>query len=299
MFRLALVRIFNALINTNLPGTGKLARLLAGLLLPKPKGAMVVETLEGFRIWVDPSADALGLENEIYRFGTYERGTLHVLRHFLRTDDCVVDVGANIGFMTLFASLRCRPGKVYAFEPLPDALQWLRKNLELNRVENVAVYDCALGSSDEKFQLFPGRLRNNRGSASLLFAGEAESAIDVLVKPLDSLLNADLHVHLMKIDVEGFELEVLRGARRLISGREAPALIIECCLVREMRSYTAEELFQFIMGINAYSIYKLQKGKMRLSALIPVRRAEDLPKDDNIFCFLPHQMERIAPLIKG
>lgn len=297
MLRLLTLNFLNALIRTNLPGTGKLARLLSGLLLPKPKGPMVVETLEGFRIWVDPLTDALGVENEIYHLGTYERGTVYVMKNYLRPGDNVLDVGANIGFMTLVAARQCRPGVVHAFEPLPDALHALQKNLELNAIGNVVVHGYALGSTEGTFKLYPQRLPNNRGSASLLQGAAADDSLDVEVKTLDNVLEGKVTYQLMKIDVEGFELEVLKGARRLLSSPAAPALILECCLVRSSGCYTAEELFDFITNVNTYQIFRLKKGKARISELIPLYKPGDLPPDDNIFCFLPEQLKRIEKLM--
>jgi FkbM family methyltransferase len=297
MSRLATLKFLNALINTNLPGSGKLARFLSRVLLPKAQGPLVVDTLEGFKIWVDPVADALGVENEIFRLGIYERGTVHVMKSFLRPGDNVLDVGANIGFMTLVAARYCRPGKVHAFEPLPEALEWLKKNLALNDTRNVIIHDFALGSREGIFKLYPQRLQNNRGSASLLQADTAGPALDIQVKTLDTVLDAGDSFQLMKIDVEGFELEVLKGARTLLSGVAAPAIILECCLVRDNSCYTAQELFDFITTINAYKIYKLKKGKTRISGLIPVNKPEELPHDDNIFCFLPEQLKRVEALI--
>lgn len=297
MSRLLTLKFLNALISTNLPGSGKLARLLSGVLLPPAQGPLVADTLEGFKIWVDPVADALGVENEIYRLGTYERGTVHVMKCFLRPGDNVLDVGANIGFMTLVAARHCRPGKVHAFEPLPEALEWLRKNVALNDARNVIIHDFALGSREGTFKLYPQRLQNNRGSASLLQADAEGPSLDIQVKTLDNVFQGQETFQLMKVDVEGFELEVLKGARVLLSGSAAPAIILECCLVRDNSCYTAQELFEFITTVNTYSIYKLNKGKARVSGLIPVNKPADLPQDDNIFCFLPDQLKRIETLI--
>src|SRR5690606_6625977 len=109
--------IFSKLLNVDLPGVRFLAARLPAIAMPRPTRELNLKTIYGFGLRIDPATDR-GMERSIYLTGTYEQGTLFVMRQILRPGDVFVDVGANIGWMTLYA-VQCvgKGGKVFAFEP--------------------------------------------------------------------------------------------------------------------------------------------------------------------------------------
>ncbi|HXT22791.1 MAG TPA: FkbM family methyltransferase [Thermoanaerobaculia bacterium] len=129
----------------------------------------------------------------------------------IRSGDSVFDIGANVGFHTLLFSRLVGPrGRVTAFEPLDRNLEYLSRHLQLNAAENVAVIPVAL--SDE-----PGRgFMDARGNPSM--ARLADDGRAVLVESLDHLIAANRVPipQLLKIDVEGAESRVLRGASKTL-----------------------------------------------------------------------------------
>jgi FkbM family methyltransferase len=129
---------------------------------------------------------------------------------------CVVDVGANIGYYALFFSRAVgRAGKVICLEPEPDNLDDLRRNLAINALGNVSVLPVAAGSEDTKLSL-------RRGLNARVVSEGGGMSVDV--RRLDSLDLA--RVDLVKLDVEGYECQVLEGARRLIE-EQRPSLFVE------------------------------------------------------------------------
>lgn len=126
------------------------------------------------------------------------------------------DVGAHLGYYAVRMAGRC--GRVVAFEPNPKSRAKLLKNIELNGLRNVAVLPYACGEARYRAKLYPA------GSGSTLLEGFVNAEpIEVEVVPLDEALD---RVDLAKIDVEGYEWNVLQGARRLIETWK-PALVIE------------------------------------------------------------------------
>lgn len=128
----------------------------------------------------------------------------------------IYDIGANIGLYTLlFAANSTRA--VHSFEPGTTALSFLRKNVEKNRLQNVSIHDIALTdySGTCSFVL------DHATTATSHVAEASESGLDVACADLDSFAKKLLlpHPDLVKIDVEGHDMAVLRGMRGLLSRR--------------------------------------------------------------------------------
>ena len=156
--------------------------------------------------------------------GTYETSRLNAFASALKPGDCIYDVGANVGIYTLLASLNVGPtGTVYAFEPVQRNLQYLRRHLALNKIENCKVIEAAVCDTD-------GMLRfssQHWGSAMGRLSDRGELQVDSV--SLDSCCfrgRAFTLPNVIKIDVEGAEFLVLRGAKRIL-GECHPRLFIE------------------------------------------------------------------------
>jgi FkbM family methyltransferase len=160
-----------------------------------------------------------------------EAGLQEVLCSTLRPGDSVFDIGANLGLHTLLAArLVGAGGSVWAFEPVPANLRLLRRNLELNDLLGwVHVVPKAVSNSPSPFldMAIASGSAETDPTASICTHGVGEASIQVKNVRLDELsLPSEKALRLVKVDVEGAELEVLRGGEQLLQ-RTQPLLIIE------------------------------------------------------------------------
>jgi len=292
-------RLLNKFSSSNIFGTAKATRYLSYFLFKKPKGKVFCQNLHGFSLWLDPIEDKLGLEFDLYYLGTYEKGTLQVIENYLAANDNFLDIGANIGFISLFAALKCKNGQVHSFEANPNTYAILNANIADNHVKNIVAHGFALGASNGKAKIYPKTLESNRGGASLVESelNQGIDGVDVDVKRFDDLDVSHLPFSMVKIDVEGFEMEVLKGAEHFLKGENAPALIVECSESRSNLNFNRIDLYRYLLSINKYKIYRLKLGKERRSTLVEVKHESEIPFHDNLFCFLPNQLHRIQNIL--
>ena len=157
-----------------------------------------------------------------------------IMEHFNpKSGDIVVDVGAHIGLYSLIAAKRVGPGgKVIAIEPDPENFKILRKNILLNRSKNIEALECAAYSAREKLKLFLPELEQGRTIFNTVMQDRAKTSINFLeveANTLDNILESKniTEVNWIKIDVEGAELEVLKGAVNTLSSNRDLTLLVE------------------------------------------------------------------------
>jgi FkbM family methyltransferase len=212
---------------------------LAGLLRPAFEPASPVP------VWVEvsggPVAGARLLVDlrceKYYWLGTHERALLRLLEREISGGMTIWDVGAHIGYLSLALSrFAGAAGRVYAFEPLPENLRRLRANVAANKARNVQVQGLAM--SDRR-----GVVRIARSNSTLMasMVGRSEVAGEILAPAdtVDHLVQRGLQPpDVLKIDVEGAEALVVRGARETI-GAQGPLLAIEIHSVEAGRDVVA------------------------------------------------------------
>ena len=163
------------------------------------------------------------------------RNEAEIIEHFQpRKGDIVVDVGAHIGRYTLIAARRAGlNGRVIAIEANPDNFEMLNNNVKLNQLANVTSLNYAAYSQETKIKLYLPGERFGQTIYSTMMVGRAnegkEKFVEVNANTLDHLLQAQgiTKVNWIKIDVEGAELEVLKGATSVISRSKDISLLIE------------------------------------------------------------------------
>lgn len=174
----------------------------------------------------------LGLQGDTYVTRSLEvYGELcplerRLLAQLVKPGMTVVEVGANIGAHTVALARECAPGPLYAFEPQQRIFQIMCANLALNDVGNVIALPEACGEAEGHAMIPPINYAGpgNFGGVSLRPDSPEAAGQRVRVRTLDSLSLSSLD--LLKVDVEGFEPQVLRGARETIQ-RCRPFLYVE------------------------------------------------------------------------
>lgn len=153
--------------------------------------------------------------------GTYEPQTRMWLSSLLGPGRVAFDVGANVGFFTLLASrLVGSSGSVVAFEPMPSNVEALRRHVKLNQVRNVTIFEAAASDHHGRARFSPS---GNPSMGRLSEGGELE----VETVSLDELLGSGRvpGPDLLKIDVEGAEIQVLLGSLRYLTEKR-PAIVL-------------------------------------------------------------------------
>jgi len=161
------------------------------------------------------------IDGEIYAHGIYERQLLHLLHQKL-SGRVMLDIGANIGNHALFLADRFQ--QTICFEPNPVVVERLKRNIALNKRGDIIVHE--VGLSDQNADLpFHSNSTGNLGGGS--FVHEQFPVSDVLpVRIGDEVLAEVRGVDFIKLDVEGLEIQALRGLTRTIT-RDKPVIVFE------------------------------------------------------------------------
>ena len=188
--------------------------------------------------WDDPTAG-----KEDYEFLT------RILRH----GDVVVDVGANIGFITLAAAgIVGARGRVYAIEPNRRTFSYLRSNVQLNEYRNVVLMNCAVGAAS-------GHARMSDLALDDINRVLPDGPVRVHLRTLDELLlDEQRDIRLLKVDVEGYEMEVFRGAPRTLKRTQVVYFEASSALARSY-GFAVRDVIAYLEE-RGFSVYRESGG---------------------------------------
>jgi FkbM family methyltransferase len=209
-------------------------------LVPKEMEVPILQGPMRGKRWVAGSSD-MGCW-----LGTAELSKVRRVERLVQPGMTCYDIGANVGYYTLLTSVLVgASGKVFAFEPVPGNIAFLRRNLRINRCGNVQVFELALTDFDGVTRFAEHRFRS-RGHL------DAAGNLEVRCASLDSLSaeGAISAPNILKIDVEGAELKVLRGARQILEAAKpviflathGPDVHASCCRFLGEVGYGLEHL---------------------------------------------------------
>lgn len=150
--------------------------------------------------------------------GKYEEYETMLIQRMAQDYSVFVDVGANIGYYTLLMAQKCK--RVYAIEPDKECFEILKKNVEENKLENVVLLNVAAGAKKEMKNLVKDS--ENLGNSHL----GSEKGVSVNCERLDNILINEHKIDLIKIDTQGWEPEVIEGAKKIIE-RDKPTMFLE------------------------------------------------------------------------
>jgi FkbM family methyltransferase len=186
-----------------------------------------------------------GSGNHGYWLGSYEMEKCIRFAEAVHAGGVVYDLGGNVGYYTLISAFRAGPrGRVFAFEPLPRNLDFLRRHLALNRIENVTVIDAAVSDRSGTVR-FAEDSSTSKGRIG-------ESGFEVRSLALDDWIQKEgiPDPMLIKIDIEGAEFQALQGMRRMLARARPPVFLSthsgkvhrECLGLLESFGYRVEAL---------------------------------------------------------
>lgn len=170
----------------------------------------------------------LGCPSPIVNGGVWEPENLDVLFSFVRDDTVFLDIGANVGYFAIAVGNRVgRGGRVHAFEPHAGLCGLIERSVHLNSLEPVVtLWQCAVSDTEGTLELFYPDRHLGQGTASRDIDVPGKH-VTVRARPVDALLDSVESVDLVKIDVEGHELAVLRGMQALLRRSPQVKLLFE------------------------------------------------------------------------
>ena len=232
--------------------------LFLTLILRKLDLKKIVRKVNGLTFEFDLLIDKYMLNTY---FGVWQSEIINTLLKYLKKEGIFIDVGANIGYITVIAAgIVGKKGEVYSFEPIPRYFKRLQKVALTNKEFNINTYNFALGNTIGVAEInLPevNNIGNNSMVPGLIKDQEIKEIVKINVRRLDDfILNENLKkISLIKIDVEGYEFEVLKGLTKFFEQEKEnlPPIIVEITpRAYELMGYSLEELEIFM---NKYSYH--------------------------------------------
>lgn len=216
--------------------------------------SLTVDSRNYYRFWLWQEVKA---KNEV-------EGVTKILLRELSKGDIFIDVGAWMGPYTMVAAkLVGKQGYVYAIEPDPIAAKMLKRNIYLNKLNNVSIAPIAIADNDDKIKIGTYNSKQFGNSATTIDcrAMNGECVEIVESKTLPSFVESnDIHPNLIKIDIEGGEYKLFKGAKNFII-RERPKLILEIHKHRLLKN-ELEFILKVIGGYNRVIYLGSSKGNV-------------------------------------
>ena len=202
------------------------------------------------QVWSD------GVGREIRAHGYSELPTVKLIQSLLKAGMLFIDAGANVGEYTLLAA--GLGATVHSFEPDPETFGLLRRNVAVNSLAHVSLNQSALGEHCGTTTFYLGRpfdvaVGSMRWSEKRPTPCQVEcQALDVYAKE-----NCVTRADLIKVDVEGAELQVLAGAHSLLSGRSKPYIVVEFSEPNQRQfGYSTSELAEYLRSLG-YDLFRI------------------------------------------
>ena len=161
-----------------------------------------------------------GLVGNVY-FGVYEVNESMFTVHFLRNNDIFLDIGANLGHYSLLASGLTDATSI-AIEPIPSTIKKMQKQIDINKLNN-KIDILNIGLSDEVSELY---FSTDESDMNHIVNSDYPNAMKVNVSTMDTICK-DKEISLIKMDVEGYEKYVLKGAKQTLHNPSLKAIIVE------------------------------------------------------------------------
>ena len=229
-----------------------------------PDGSMLCQTVYGTKYFIDTEDRVMAPQLVVYR--QWERPLSAWIAEVCTPDTVFVDVGANIGYFTCLAASRIGRGgrgQVHAFEPNPRLADLLRRNLQINwSMAPVTFHQCAVADKAGTAHLYVPEGAAANGTLSPPRPKLAGTGITVDAARLDDLIAPDVVVDLLKIDVEGHEFGVLRGAQAVLARSPDIRIVMEWSPL-QMRKARVDpaDIADLLAGFRCYAGFGAGEGE--------------------------------------
>lgn len=249
------------------------------IFFTKPTWKTVAVDDVSFEILLDPKNGSV--DKEIYLHGVYEPEILRLLRAYVAEDSVCLDVGSNIGQHALFMAHLAKEGKVYAFEPIKSLFEQINKSKERNNFENLMVENIGLSDKNEVVTIHINNL--NFGMSTIIPRKDFNASETIRTRIFSDFWNDRLRIDVVKIDVEGYEYQVLRGMEKELR-KYSPVILFEFSPIFYKKiNIKNEAILEFLFDIG-YELFDVEKGNQEITkgAIEPFLLST--PHQTNILC---------------
>jgi FkbM family methyltransferase len=262
------LKTIKTVLNHPLNKKRKLKALLTlfkrGIVIRLHKYPMIYPFVENVSLVVDPGMSSAELQ--IYT-GLYDTNEMLFVMHYLRPEDTFVDVGANIGVYSVLAS-GITGAKSLSFEPIPSTFANLKRNIHYNNLQDKSeLFNLGVGDKQETLIFSNSLDAINHVINDKTFGGPVT---EVPVDSLDNLLAAK-NINLLKIDVEGFEANVINGALKTLERPELKIIIMETNGLSDQyefgQNYIHDKLLS--LGFLPYNYFPAQRKLTKITDTNP------------------------------
>ncbi|MCL2925562.1 MAG: FkbM family methyltransferase [Trichodesmium sp. MAG_R04] len=211
----------------------------------------------------------------------YESEIFQLIFRFLEENDCFIDIGAHIGYYSVLAAkIVGSKGKVFAFEPELSNYQKTLENITLNHLNNIKLFNLAVGSETKETQIFFNQ--DNDGGHALWDVGKHpfnkkslnnQIMQNTQLSTLDNILSQAgniTNLKIIKIDTEGAELDVIKGAVNTIGKYNVPYIICEINRFGLQQMGTNETELREFMNSLGYETYLLTSNSSNQLVKLPI-----------------------------
>ncbi|MFH1868858.1 MAG: FkbM family methyltransferase [Candidatus Omnitrophota bacterium] len=256
----------------NFKGKTRLANIMLGG--ERDISDVQVKAFDGSYYLIPSLGEFLGLS--LFATGCYEKEEVTFILDRLRSKDgFFLDIGANIGLYSITAAKAlAENSKIVAVEASPRIFTYLAHNAELNRSKGVRLLQCAVTDEDNSCICFTEPPATSFAMGSITDRFGKGDKVSVGTKTIDTIIEEERvgEVSAVKIDIEGYEAAAFKGAKKLLSGKNAPLILFEFLDWAEnnAKDTTAGDA-QRILRDAGYDIWKFKDyidGKKPLSAIV-------------------------------
>lgn len=212
-------------------------------------GSLILVPLDGYSMYV--SRTDFGISNQIATTKSYEPSVTRTIKEYLNKGDVFVDVGANIGFLTMLAASIVGPeGKVLGFEPNPNNYMIAQKSVELNAFDHVELFQNAVSDVPQSIKFIS---EGSNGYAAMDGDPSVQYQISFFAQAvvLDDALKDAKRIDMIKMDIEGAEPQAIKGMQQVLK-QHRPIVITEFSpsMMRHVSNVDAQVYFDLL---RAYS----------------------------------------------
>lgn len=255
------------------------------LYFTEPTWKKVVVDDVAFEMLLDPKNGSV--DKEIYVHGVYEIEILRLLRKYINEHSVCLDIGSNIGQHALFMAKVAKKGKVYAFEPIKSLAEQIIKSKERNNLNNMEIENIGLSDKNEEVVIHINNL--NFGMSTIIPREDFSAEETISTRIFTDFWNDRSRIDVVKIDVEGFEYQVLCGMEKCLR-KYSPIILFEFSPIFYKKiNIQSNKILELLFDIG-YRLFDIEKDNKEITRGTVHSFLLSTPHQTNILC-LPNDVK--------